>query len=264
MPFQIQQPTPKKYKQVTLTGYTEEPGVTEIIVPEEIKALGRECFLGCQQIASVILPDSITEIPYRAFKNCKNLRRIRIPETVVRIGEGAFSGCEALKEITLPENLEAIDSYAFYGPERLMKFRLADGIFRVCMQDIYQKQNDTDLLKEFLCEKNPVKRKHLFAMTGDTKYRSAMAYYLIQCSQADDEIRKYARRNITKTAKFYMEYQETEGLQELFATGFVTKANIEKLLEYAISHKYHESYLLLLEYKNQHIGYQDPAKKLKL
>ena len=53
MPFQIQQPTEEKDKQITLSGYTEEDGVTEIIIPEEIKALGKECFFGCKNIISV-------------------------------------------------------------------------------------------------------------------------------------------------------------------------------------------------------------------
>ncbi|MBE6875594.1 MAG: leucine-rich repeat domain-containing protein [Ruminococcus sp.] len=256
MPFQIQQ--------VTLIRYLEEPGMTEITVPEEIKALGNECFLNCQQIVSVILPDGLTEIPYRGFKNCTSLNRIRIPETIVRIGEGAFSGCENLKELVLPENLESIGTYAFYGSERLMRFRLAGGVFKVRMNDIYQNQYDTSLLKKFLCEKNTEQQRKIFSQTEDAKYKSAMAYYLLHSGQADDDIRKYAKRNITKTAKFYMDNQETEGLQELLSTGFITKSNIAKLLEYAIVNGCHESYLLLLEYKDKYIGYQNPIDKLKL
>ena len=77
-------------------------------------------------------------------------------------------------------------------------------------------------------------------------------------------IRKYAKRNIVKITKFYMDIQETEGLQELLATGFITKSNIQKLIAYAIQGQYHEAYLLLLEYKDKYIGYQNPAEKLKL
>ena len=132
------------------------------------------------------------------------------------------------------------------------------------MNDIYQNQYDTSLLKKFFCEKNPEQQRKIFSQTEDAKYKSAMAYYLLHSGQADDEIRKYAKRNITKTAKFYMDNQETEGLQELCTTGFVTKSNIGKLLEYAIANSCHESYLLLLEYKDKHIGYQNPADKLKL
>ncbi|MBR0483420.1 MAG: leucine-rich repeat domain-containing protein [Oscillospiraceae bacterium] len=256
MPFQMQQEI--------LTGYTEESGVTEIIVPEEVKAIGNECFLDCRKIVSVILPDSLTEIPYRAFKNCTSLNRIYIPETVTRIGEGAFSGCESLKELLLPPNLESVGEYAFYGSERLMNFRLSNGVFRVRMRDIYQNQQDTSLLKKFLCEKHSAQKRNLFSCTEDAKYKSAMACYLLISGQADEEVRRYARKNITRTAKFYMDNQETEGLQELLSTGFITKSNIGKLLEYAIASRYHESYLLLLEYKDRHIGFQNPADKLKL
>ena len=63
MPFKIQQSAAEKYKQVTLAEYTEEAGVTEIIVPEEVRILKSACFFGCEKIISVILPDGIEKIP---------------------------------------------------------------------------------------------------------------------------------------------------------------------------------------------------------
>ncbi len=247
-----------------LVRYTEEPGVTEVIVPEQVQILGKECFLGCQQIVSVSLPDGMTEIAFRAFKNCRNLQRIRIPETVVRIEEAAFSGCEQIKEFTLPPNLEKIAIYAFYGSERLLKFHLADGVFRVQMNDIYQNQDNTALLKKFLCERNPEQKRILFSRIDDAKYKAAIAYYLLHLGQENDEIRKYAKRNVTRVAKFRMDSHDADGLKEVLESGFVTKSNIQKLIDYAIQNQYHECYLLLLEYKDKHIGYQNPAAKLKL
>ena len=247
-----------------LVRYTEEPGMTKIIIPKEVNALGKECFFNCQQIVSVILPDGLTEIPYRAFKNCRNLEKIQIPETVTRIEEAAFSGCERLRAFTLPPNLEKIDIYAFYGSERLLKFHFPEGTFRVQMNDIYQNQNDTALLKKFLCERNPEQKRILFRRISDTKYKAAIAYYLLHICQADDEIRKYSKRCATRVAKFRMDTQDTDGLKEVLESGFITKSNIQKLIDYAIQNQYHECYLLLLEYKDKHIGYQNPAAKLKL
>ncbi|GEM_PF-3044262 len=256
MPFQIEKNT--------LIRYTEDPGVTEIIIPETVQALEKECFLGCRQIVSAVLPDGLQEIPYRAFKNCKNLQKIRIPETVLRIEEAAFSSCERLAELMLPKTLESIGVYAFYGSERLMQFHLAGGVFRVRMNDIYQNQNNTALLKQFLCTGNPEQQRLLFDKTEDAKYKTAMAYYLLHTGQENDSIRKYAKRNVIKAAKFFMDVQAVDGLEELLKTGFVTKANIQKLIDYAIQNQYHESYLILLGYKNKVVGYQNPANKLKL
>ena len=47
-------------------------------------------------------------------------------------------------------------------------------------------------------------------------------------------------------------------------TDFLTKKNIDKFITQAIDAKQHEIQLLLTNYKNEHIGFDDPLKKLKL
>lgn len=61
-----------------LIKYTEEPGVTEAVIPDSVTQIGNEAFSGCTSLASITIPDSVTEI-----------------------GNGAFSGCESLKKLTI-------------------------------------------------------------------------------------------------------------------------------------------------------------------
>ena len=55
-----------------LEKYTEEEGVTEVVIPDCVKEIGEQ-----------------------AFCNCSNLTRITIPDSVADIGEGAFDGCDS-------------------------------------------------------------------------------------------------------------------------------------------------------------------------
>lgn len=72
-----------------LEKYTEEQGVTEVVIP-----------------------DSVTSIGESAFRNCASLESVVIPNSVVSIGDSAFFGCESLKSVSVPKNCK-IDDYAF-------------------------------------------------------------------------------------------------------------------------------------------------------
>ena len=50
-----------------LINYREEPGVTEVVIPESVTSIGDEVFRGCESLTSVIIPDSVTSIGDRAF-----------------------------------------------------------------------------------------------------------------------------------------------------------------------------------------------------
>ena len=221
-------------------------------VTERVTAIGESAFEGNLFLKEIRLPDSVKSLEYRAFKNCRILERIVIPESVTRIENSVFSSCQKIKDFNIPQNLESIGEYVFYGDERLMRFHLADGIVRVCIKDTYSFQHDTNLLKAFLCEHDLQKRKQQFQDMGEAKYKSAIAFYLLCSGQADEDIRKYAKRNITKTA-----------MTELFATGFITKKNIDKLIEYAIEKQNYDIQLLLMNYKSEHIGYEDSEEMIK-
>ena len=82
MPFEI--------KDGVLRRYREEPGVTEVVIP-----------------------DGVTCIRNGAFHSCENLTSITIPESVVKIGCGAFTFCRSLTSITIPGGVTCIEKYTF-------------------------------------------------------------------------------------------------------------------------------------------------------
>ena len=50
-----------------LKRYTEEPGVTEITIPDSVTKIGERAFYGCKSLTSVTIPDSVRIIDIVAF-----------------------------------------------------------------------------------------------------------------------------------------------------------------------------------------------------
>ncbi len=73
-----------------LRKYTEEPGVSEVVVPDGVTFIDIGAFAGCSKLESVIIPDGVTAIGCEAFKNCFGLKNIIIPDSVKYVDNRAF------------------------------------------------------------------------------------------------------------------------------------------------------------------------------
>ena len=115
-----------------LTNYIEEPDVTEVIIPEEVTAIGDYAFskiiFGGADLTSVIIPGSVTSIGRSAFEHCRKLKNITISNGVVNIGDCAFYECKSLTNIVLPDSVTSIGSCAFWGCEKLDSVVISHGI----------------------------------------------------------------------------------------------------------------------------------------
>ena len=62
MGFQIEDGVLKKY--------TEEDGVTEVVIPDGVTSIGDWAFAYCERLSSITIPDSVTNIGDMAFEYC--------------------------------------------------------------------------------------------------------------------------------------------------------------------------------------------------
>ena len=169
MGFQIEDGVLKKY--------TEEPGVTQVVVPEGVTTISgtafMECkmitdislpssleqiedgkwewqrrlgaFAGCSKLQNIALPEGVTSIGFLAFAECSSLEKITLPEGVTTIGAFAFDSCESLTDIALPESLTSIGDRAFFGCKSLTDIALPERLTSIGEYAFYGCESLTDI-----------------------------------------------------------------------------------------------------------------------
>ena len=79
-------------------------------IPEGIKSVGADAFIGAQSLTEINFPDSVTDIGESAFGFC-DLANVEIPKNITRINDSTFMYCTSLKEIELNEGLKIIENH---------------------------------------------------------------------------------------------------------------------------------------------------------
>ncbi|MDE7182036.1 MAG: leucine-rich repeat domain-containing protein [Clostridia bacterium] len=88
--------------------------IKSVVLPDGIKAIPDNTFMGCSLLTEITIPDTVTEIGERAFIDCSELAEIEIPSGVTSLGKSTFYKCESLTEITLPVTCKSVGSICFY------------------------------------------------------------------------------------------------------------------------------------------------------
>lgn len=117
--------------------------ISEIIIPDNVRSIGTNCFENCLNLTNVKLPvtSSTFIISIASFKGCSNLTTIDIPSYVGEIAREAFMGCTSLVNVNLTEDsrLTTIGASAFDSCTSLVTFNLpatvralGEGAFNGC------------------------------------------------------------------------------------------------------------------------------------
>ena len=91
--------------------------IESVIIPESIKTIRMNAFLGCDLLTSITIPGNVKEIDYSAFQ-CKNLENVVLCNGVEYVGQWAFAGSK-IKNIVIPESVTKIGLEAFSGCDEL-------------------------------------------------------------------------------------------------------------------------------------------------
>ena len=67
-------------------------GVTDVVVPQSVKTIGRKAFFGCDSLQNIMFDDGVSDlvIEERAFEKCKNINKFVITSAIKEVKYDAF------------------------------------------------------------------------------------------------------------------------------------------------------------------------------
>ena len=100
--------------------FTSNKYLTEVVLPENIKAINPSAFSHCISLKKINIPSTCIEIGSYAFSSCTSLTNIEFPYIsqdielphLQTIGDAAFSNIGRLKSFVLPESLKSVATTA--------------------------------------------------------------------------------------------------------------------------------------------------------
>lgn len=114
--------------------FIHNESLTELMIPEGIKYIGKRAFFGCKNLKKVILPNSLVSIGASAFSGCENLEEIILPANIKKINYRTFADCKRLKKIVIPEGVEELEWAVFSECENLEEIVLPQTIKKIDKQ----------------------------------------------------------------------------------------------------------------------------------
>ncbi|MBP3762213.1 MAG: leucine-rich repeat domain-containing protein [Ruminococcus sp.] len=236
-----------------------------LIIPDGVTSIGDEAFSYCESLKSVTIPDSVTSIGDLAFLHCTNLTSVTIPDSVTSIGKCAFLECESLESVTIPDSVtniiwedflycSSLESITFQST-KLKELKIETNFYCEgedyfeCSFGKYYEKVDYDFGEVFM---------RLHYLSCDDKKEEAKKYLLEKYSVNESEL-------AVKLLKEIIDNENVAFIHHISKTGdFLTKGNIDELIEYARDEEKLEISVILMNYKNEHFGFDDPLADFKL
>ena len=102
--------------------------VKNLVVPNNVTAIGKGAFLGCSGLTSVTIGDNVTSLGDNAFRECSNLTSVIIGDNVTSIGHYAFRECSGLTSVTIGNSVTSIGYDAFYNCRSLTTINIPNSV----------------------------------------------------------------------------------------------------------------------------------------
>ena len=206
--------------------YIQKNNITEIIIPDSVKSIGRYTFTGCSSLTSIAIADSVTCIGYHAFAGCSGLTSIVIPDSVTYIDCCAFAGCSGLTSIAIPNSVTYIGASAFTDCSGLTSVTIKGFTFNNEHKKICKIMSDISEAYYMLETKD-------FSVKIYTPLKNAIIIgQYLQTGDEDTEV--FIKKGCLRLFKWLIDEDNSEVISKLIDTGkFATKKNIDKLIDYA-------------------------------
>lgn len=181
------------------------------------------------------IPKDVKEISMVAFDNfCNVIERIIINDTFGDESENAFGSMRNLKIVTLKKDNQEIDIY-------IDNYKLTGELPDMMRAYKYRNRNTQTLMNRF----------------ADISYKQVKIPFALFMlfAYGHDEFLPYIKRSIKNVVKYLADHNETALLERVLELGFVTKKNIDELIDYVNQNQNIEVQAILMNYKNENFGY---------
>ena len=106
-----------------------ESDIEEIILPESLTSIGKDCFKFCEKLRQLIMPDSVTKLGFRSLAYCQCLEHLHLSTSLKAIEGQTFNSCVSLKRLDVPESVKTIDASAIvWNEEGFEEIILNEGV----------------------------------------------------------------------------------------------------------------------------------------
>ena len=141
-------------------------GLTNIILPQNLKNIDNYAFYGCTSLIDIVIPDNVETIGMATFYNCSSIESITLPflgssrDTLDRLGylfrgqapdhesipsslkeviltegttilDSAFYNCSGLQYVSLPNSILSIGSSSFFGCSSLTELIIPNSVNKI-------------------------------------------------------------------------------------------------------------------------------------
>ena len=120
---------PAETRAIAEQAFRDVRELTEVVIPDGVRAIGREAFFGCKELATLSLPKGLRRIEEYTFTDCRSLENVLWSDSLEYIGRRGFGYCDSLRVMILPNTLQQLDEMAITNCPKLEQiFCLADSV----------------------------------------------------------------------------------------------------------------------------------------
>ncbi len=111
-------------------GALGDMALKRVVLPSELKSIGKAAFAGCTSLTEVVFPTTLDSIADYAFAGCTALESVTLPASVRHVGNGTFMRCTALESFVVEPSsqLTTLDATALMDCPHLQTVVLGEAV----------------------------------------------------------------------------------------------------------------------------------------